>query len=275
MLNRRSFLTASACIGAAALAARADQNEKPSAAAHKKRIKLGIATYSYWHFRTEKVSIETVIEKAADLGVEGLDILHRQMDIPEKEPLTADHRAYLHRLKRHAFRNGIAPACLSIHQNFVHPDATERQKQIEHTHKCIEIAYELGIPCIRLNSGRFVQRNRLAGHLLPFERVNELLHRGRKHLVLLIDHRERTRQSAILHFNCFERVLGDFLRYRAERHNRNTCIDFDRALHRFDIIEFHHVLYFHSRVLQRLVDRFPCRNIRFETHELLAGQILE
>jgi L-ribulose-5-phosphate 3-epimerase len=154
MLNRRSFLTTSACIGVA-LAGRADQNEKRSAAAHKKRIKLGIATYSYWHFKTEKVSIETVIEKAADLGVEGLDILHRQMDIPEKEPLTPAHRSYLQRLKRHAFRNGIAPVCLSIHQNFVLPEAAERQKQIDHTHKCIEIAYELGVPCIRLNSGRW------------------------------------------------------------------------------------------------------------------------
>jgi len=154
MLNRRSFITASACLGTALLNA-AEQDENHSKAASRKRIKLGIATYSYWHFKTEKVSIETVIEKAAQIGVEGLDILHRQMDIPEKEPLTADHRAYLQRLKRHAFRNGIAPVCLSIHQNFVHPDATERQKQIEHTHKCIEIAYELGIPCIRLNSGRW------------------------------------------------------------------------------------------------------------------------
>ena len=31
----------------------------------------------------------------------------------------------------------------------------DRRKQIEHTHKCIEIAYELGIPCVRINSGRW------------------------------------------------------------------------------------------------------------------------
>ena len=34
-------------------------------------------------------------------------------------------------------------------------DPAERQKHVEHTHKCLEIAYELGIPCIRLNSGRW------------------------------------------------------------------------------------------------------------------------
>jgi sugar phosphate isomerase/epimerase len=77
------------------------------------------------------------------------------MDIPEKEPLTQDHRAYLRNLKRHAFRNGIELVALSIHQNFVQQDPAERQKNIEHTHKCLEIAYELGAPCIRLNSGRW------------------------------------------------------------------------------------------------------------------------
>lgn len=131
------------------------QEAQTAAAAPKKRIQLGVCTYSYWHFRPPKVSVETVFEKAAELGLGGVDILHRQMDLPEKEPLTAAHRAYLQRLKRHAFRLGVAPACLSIHQNFVQADPAERQRQVEHTHKCLELAYELGVPCIRLNSGRW------------------------------------------------------------------------------------------------------------------------
>ena len=44
--------------------------------------------------------------EAAALGVAGVDVLHRQMDIPEKEPLTGEHRAYLAKLRRHAFRHG-------------------------------------------------------------------------------------------------------------------------------------------------------------------------
>ncbi len=156
MMNRRSFFTTTACLGATlALGAEKPAAEPAAAAGRKKRIKLGIATYSYWHFRDPKVSVETVIDKAAEIGVEGLDILHRQMDLPEKGPLTAEHRAYLQKLKRHAFRNGIAPVCLSIHQDFVQPDPGERQRQVEHTHKCLELAHELGVPCIRLNSGRW------------------------------------------------------------------------------------------------------------------------
>jgi sugar phosphate isomerase/epimerase len=160
-MNRRSFFAATASLGSAltltgcSCLKGSETNPSAPPATAKRRIKLGIASYSYWHFRDPKVSIETVIEKAADLGVEGVDILHRQMDIPEKEPLTAEHRNYLRKLKQHAFRNGIELVCLSIHQDFVQAEAADRQKQIEHTHKCLEIASELGIPCIRLNSGRW------------------------------------------------------------------------------------------------------------------------
>ncbi|HYV27829.1 MAG TPA: TIM barrel protein [Candidatus Eisenbacteria bacterium] len=151
-LNRRSFLTATAVgTGSLAIALRA-----PSAQlAAKKRLKLGISSYSYWHFKTTKVPIETVIDKSAELSVEGVDILHRQMDIPEKEPLDAAGRAYLRKLKRHAFLNGIDLICVSTHQTFVSPKPDEITKNVEHTNKCIEIAYELGAPCIRINTGRW------------------------------------------------------------------------------------------------------------------------
>jgi sugar phosphate isomerase/epimerase len=138
-----------------ALGAAGQVETTPTQTARKKPLKLGLCTYSYWHFRDPKVSVETVIEKAAELGLAGVDLLHRQMDLPEKGPLTAAHRAYLHQLKRQAFRNGVAPACVSIHQNFVQADPAERQRQVEHTHKCLELAGELGAPCIRLNSGRW------------------------------------------------------------------------------------------------------------------------
>jgi len=151
--SRRDFLTATTLAGAGLGLSTAPSIG--SCKAPPKRIKLGVSTYSYWHFKTERVRIETVIDKAAEMGVEGVDILHRQMDIGEKEPLDAAGRPYLQRLKRHAFRNGIDLICLSIHQDFVDPDPAYLKTQVDHTLKCIEIAYELGVPCIRLNSGRW------------------------------------------------------------------------------------------------------------------------
>jgi L-ribulose-5-phosphate 3-epimerase len=147
--TRRSF------IKTAAVAAAAFSAPPLLAATARPRVKLGVASYSYWHFRDPKVTIEQVIEKAGALGVHGVDILHRQMDIPERAPLTAEHRAHLRQLKRHALRHGVALICLSIHQDFVDPDPEFLRREIAHTEKCIEIAYELGIPCVRINSGRW------------------------------------------------------------------------------------------------------------------------
>src|SRR3954467_1846506 len=141
-INRRSFLWTSA-LSAAAFSTRAAESSRKTQA----KVRLAVATYSYWHFRPPRVAIETVIDKAAELGVQGVDVLHRQMD--SEEP------SYIRKLKRHALSRGVALVCLSIHQDFVDPSAEERTKNVKHTIRCIELAAKLGIPCIRLNSGRW------------------------------------------------------------------------------------------------------------------------
>ncbi|WP_119080965.1 sugar phosphate isomerase/epimerase family protein [Chitinophaga alhagiae] len=147
-LNRRSFmkhtLGSAALLGLpAALPAAALPAQLPPPA----DFKLALSSYSYWHFRTPKVPIEKVIDEASRLQVEGVDVLHRQMD--------GEDNAYLQKLKRHAFLNGVSLISLSIHQDFVDPDPAVRQKDIDHTIRCIELAYKMGIPAIRLNSGRW------------------------------------------------------------------------------------------------------------------------
>jgi sugar phosphate isomerase/epimerase len=109
--------------------------------------RIAVSTYSYWHFRDERYPVERVIEDAARLGFDGVEILHRQMD--DESP------AYVAKLKQTAFRHGMPLVMLSIHQDFVDPDAANRKKDIDHTIKCLELASRLGIPCIRLNSGRW------------------------------------------------------------------------------------------------------------------------
>ena len=145
-LTRRTFLGAGLAalpLGSLSVNAPAAQ----AAASARPRVKLAVSSYSYWHFRGERTPIERVIDDAARLGFEGVEILHRQM--PEEGV------AYVNRLKQHAFRAGVDLVMLSIHQDFVTPDAAERQKDIDHTKRCLELAARLGIPCIRLNSGRW------------------------------------------------------------------------------------------------------------------------
>ncbi len=155
-LDRRSFFASTLAAGAAlALRPATFAAESTPAATPRKRVKLGIATYSYWHFKTAKVPVETVMDRAAELGVEGVDILHRQMNLAERAPLDAAGRSYLRGLKRHAFRNGLSVCCVSTHQSFVQPDAQKLAAEVAHTNKCIELAYELGCPSIRINTGRW------------------------------------------------------------------------------------------------------------------------
>ena len=77
-------------------------------------MRLGVSTYSYWHFTPERVEIETVIDKAAELDLDGVEILHRQMASEEKN--------YLQNLKRRAFIQGLDLYALSIHQGPTHID---------------------------------------------------------------------------------------------------------------------------------------------------------
>jgi sugar phosphate isomerase/epimerase len=117
-----------------------------NAAASKAPVKLAVSSYSYWHFKPEKYPMEDVITHAGEMGI-AVEVLHRQMESEEK--------AYLNRLKRHAFLAGVDLCALSIHQGFVYTDKEVLKKNIEHTKHCIELAYEMGIPSIRLNSGRW------------------------------------------------------------------------------------------------------------------------
>ncbi|MCX6610453.1 MAG: sugar phosphate isomerase/epimerase [Acidobacteria bacterium] len=88
-----------------------------------------------------------MIDHAQTMGFDGVELLHRQFASEEK--------SYLNSLKQRAFDKGLDMPMLSIHQDFVSPDAAERKKNIDHTKHCIDLAAQLGIPCIRLNSGRW------------------------------------------------------------------------------------------------------------------------
>jgi sugar phosphate isomerase/epimerase len=108
-------------------------------------LRLGTSTYSYWHFTPDKTPIETVLDEAHALGLSGVELLHRQLE--------SEENSYLQRLKRHALSLGLDLYNLSIHQDFVWSDAGERRRNVEHTVHCIDLAHELGIPSIRVNSG--------------------------------------------------------------------------------------------------------------------------
>ena len=85
------------------------------------------------------------LEHAARMGFDGLEILQRQFESTDN--------AALQKVKRHAFVLGLDLMGYSTHQGFLSPDKERRQKNIDHTIDCLEQAYRLGIPTMRVNSG--------------------------------------------------------------------------------------------------------------------------
>lgn len=107
---------------------------------------IGVSTYSFWQFRHQKLrDLDTCLEAAADMGFDAVEILHRQMT--DETPET------LRKIKRRAFTLGISLCGFSTHQGFLSPDAAVRQKNIDHTVRCLQIAADLGIPTMRVNTG--------------------------------------------------------------------------------------------------------------------------
>ncbi len=139
--TRREFLAASAAVALAKPSQTAQPKDPP-----RRRNRIAVSTYSFWQFRNKDLrSIETCIDLAAEMGFDGVEILHRQME--------QEDNAYLQRLKRRAFLLGLDVCGFSTHQTFLSPDKAVRRKNVEHTIHCIELAYAMGIPTMRVNTG--------------------------------------------------------------------------------------------------------------------------
>jgi sugar phosphate isomerase/epimerase len=151
--NRRAFVKQTVIAGAIA----ATHHERAiracaappdrDAPAPRYRNPIGVSTYSFWQFRGQPVGIPECINQAAALGFEGVEILHVQMQ--------DDSNAALQKLKRQAHSLGLALMGFSTHQGFVSPDPAVRQANVRKSLTQIEIAYRLGIPTMRINTGRW------------------------------------------------------------------------------------------------------------------------
>lgn len=154
--NRREFLGrcglagAAATLGLAGAVAGQDRTadqEDAAARGSVQRHPIGVSTYSFWQFRGDRLGIDACLSKAADLGFDGVEILHVQMD--------DESGAAIGRIKRRAHALGLALMGFSTHQGFVSPDEDQRRTHVQKTLYQIELAARLGIPTMRINTGRW------------------------------------------------------------------------------------------------------------------------
>jgi sugar phosphate isomerase/epimerase len=140
-MDRREFL--GAAILGALTAARSPGAARPN--------RIGVSTYSFWQFRhKERRDVLKCIDLAAEMGFDGVEVLHRQME--------DESNAALQAIKRRAFVNGLALMGFSTHQGFLSPDKEMRQKNVDLTIKQLELAYAMGIPTMRVNTGTWGTR---------------------------------------------------------------------------------------------------------------------
>lgn len=150
--TRRNFLRSTAIATALGGLAACTKPEKTITAEKKNNVRhnpIGVSTYSFWQFNGPKEanSIESCIDRAAAMGFDGIELLLVQM--------TSEERSYLMQLKKRAFHAGLDLMGFSTHQGFVYPDPAKRQEEIDKTIHQIELAYQLGIPTMRINTGRW------------------------------------------------------------------------------------------------------------------------
>ncbi len=152
-MDRRRFLAA--CAGAAAMeksvtSLQAD-NGKPDTSGARTTNPIALSTYSLWRFRNEPLrDIHRCIDIASEMGFDGVELLLYQI-----EQNTLLSNSAMQQIKRHAFRLGLPLCGMSTHQGFVTPDREERQRNIDLTIGQIETCYQLGIPTMRVNTGRW------------------------------------------------------------------------------------------------------------------------
>ena len=139
-MNRRQLVSSLAMASAGCLTGLAQKAPR--------RNPIGVSTYSFWGFRRDDLrDVGKCIDLAAKMGFDGVEILQMQME--DFSP------AALQKIKRRAFMAGVDLMGFSTHQDFVDPDWLVRRRNVEQTICYIEQAYALGIPTLRINTGRW------------------------------------------------------------------------------------------------------------------------
>jgi L-ribulose-5-phosphate 3-epimerase len=163
---RRGFLTTAGAVASAAYAnliplsqaVQAQQStttsggpETNQSSGARKTHPIILSTYSLWRFKNEELrDFHKCIDIADQYGFDGVELLLYQL---EQNELISHSK--LMSYKRHALRLGIPLVAMSTHQGFVTPNLELRQENIDRTIGQIELAYKLGIPVMRVNTGRW------------------------------------------------------------------------------------------------------------------------
>jgi len=157
-MQRREFIKRTAAVGAgislaSATVAYGDERrgpprEAPGAAGGARGNPIGVSTYSFGRYNGERTTPLQCIDIAADMGFDGVEVLLNQLRDDRSS-------ATLQALKGRAHALGMTLMGLSTHQGFLYPEPERRQENVELAIGQLQIANAMGIPTMRVNTGRW------------------------------------------------------------------------------------------------------------------------
>ena len=105
-------------------------------------MKLGCMSLSYKNeFSAGQLDLEGFIERAYELGLDGIDIHTQAFESTEPD--------YLHRIRLQALKRGLALSYIGVNSNFGKPQ-DQLQKEVDAAKHWIDIADFMGIPLVRV-----------------------------------------------------------------------------------------------------------------------------
>ena len=108
-------------------------------------MKLGMSMYSVvGAVRARQIDVPGFIEYGAAQGLDGVELLHIFWELD---------RLDLSRIRRLCADAGLEIASYSASNDFVHPDADERARQVDHIKRCVDGAVKLGAGLVRVFGG--------------------------------------------------------------------------------------------------------------------------
>lgn len=152
--SRRSFLSWAGMLPLVPLtqvAGAEESAETPPSPGARQTYPIALSSYSLWRFQNDDFrDFNKCLDIADQMGFDGVELLLYQLQ--QNELLS---HSKLMSYKRRALALGLPLIGMSTHQGFLYPDRERRQENIDRTIGQIELAYKLGIPTMRINTGRW------------------------------------------------------------------------------------------------------------------------
>ena len=151
--DRRGFLAATASAGMALFLPTTAIPIEPIPRKRPSHLKLSLAAYCYRSYLSgDKKSMDLFdfVDLAADLGVDAVELTSYYF------PDDVDND-YLHRLRQHAFLQGLDVSGTAVMNDFCLSPGAEADANVQHVRTWIDRAAELDAPFIRILSGNWIQ----------------------------------------------------------------------------------------------------------------------